>query len=259
MTADLLAYRPAPGLLQDRVILVTGAGADLGRAVALACAGLGAQVVLADRAEGALEGVYDEIEAGGGPRPALVPLDPLALGPPQAEQLAAHLEQAFGRLDGIFHAQCPLGVLSPIEQYDPQRWQQVVHANLHAPFLITRALLPLLRRAPDAAVLFLSDAVARRGRAYWGAYACAGHAREGLVQVLADEVETNTGIRVNSLDPGPLRGALRAQAYPGEDPGRWPPPQAVVPACLYLLGPDGKDLRGQALTVRPAGGESGDR
>jgi NAD(P)-dependent dehydrogenase (short-subunit alcohol dehydrogenase family) len=126
----------------------------------------------------------------------------------------------------------------------------VLRVNLTAPFLLTQACLPWLRASPEASVVFTSDRVGRAGRAYWGAYAAAKFGIEGLMQVLADETRGSSHIRVYSIDPGPVRTALRARLYPGEDPKTLPAAETVAEAYLRLLGPNGRDS-GQAITVNP--------
>jgi NAD(P)-dependent dehydrogenase (short-subunit alcohol dehydrogenase family) len=216
--------------------------------MALACAAHGATVVLLGRTEAKLEQVYDVIEAAGHPRPALVPVNLETATFQEYTQLAGYLEQELGRLDGLLHNAASLGILSPVAHYNPELWLRTVQVDLHAPFLLTRACLPLLIHAPDASVVFVSDAVGRRGKAYWGAYAVAKAGLERLMEVLADELE-NSPVRVNSLDPGRLRTLLRARAYPGENPNTVPAPETAVAALLYLIGPDSQTLRGRALTL----------
>jgi len=245
---SLRTYQAPANLLQDRVVLITGAGSGLGRATALACAAHGATVVLLGRSEAKLEQVYDTIEAAGHPRPMLVPINLETATSREYAQLTEHLEQELGRLDGLLHNAATLGVLSPVAHYNPEIWARTLQVDLNAPFLLTRACLPLLTRGPDASIVFVSDAVGRRGRAYWGAYAVAKAGLERLVEILVDELE-NESIRVNSLDPGRLRTLLRARAYPGEDPNTVPLPETAVPALLYLLGPDSQEMRGQVLNL----------
>lgn len=242
-------YVAAPDLLAGRHILVTGAGTGIGRAAALAFAEHGATVVLLGRRRAPLEAVYDAIEARGWPRPAILEFD-LAHVDAQAYAAAAHtLEQEFGRLDGVLHNAARLGALAPLEHYDPATWTTVLQIKLTAAFLLTRACLPLLKRAPDASIVFTSADVGRRGRAYWGAYGAACFALEGLGQILADELAANTRVRVNTIDPGPVRTALRAQAYPGENPLRHPAPEEIMNTYLYLMGPDSRGVSGQAFTA----------
>lgn len=242
-------YMPSKDLLAGRVILVTGAGRGIGRAVSLALAEHGASVVLLGRTAAALEQVYDTIESRGLPRAAILPLDLATVSPAQCEEVAALIEKELGRLDGLLHNAAELGALAPIEHYDPTLWYRVMQVNVHAPFLLTRACLPLLKKSPDASVVFTSADVGRRGRAYWGAYGVACFAVEGMAQILTDELSANTPIRVNSFDPGPVRTALRARAYPGETSEKLPLPQEVVIPYLYLLGPDSKGTTGQALSL----------
>jgi NAD(P)-dependent dehydrogenase (short-subunit alcohol dehydrogenase family) len=246
---ELEDYRPSPDLLEGRVILVTGAGDGLGRAAALGFAAYGAQVALLGRTEAKLEAVYDAIVEADGPRPAIVPLDLERAGPADFASLAGLLESELGGLDGVLHAAATLGTLTPLELFEPEVWQQVLRVNLTAPFLLTRACLPLLRRSEDASVLFLSCDAGRRGRAYWGAFAVSKFGLEGLMQVLADEAEVSTSLRVNSLNPGPMRTRQRTRAFPGEDPNVNPIPAQVVPALLYLMGPEGRQIRGQTLDL----------
>lgn len=243
-------YNPPNNLLKERVIIVTGAGGGIGRAAALAFAEYGATVVLLGKHLEELERVYDEIENAGFSQPALYPMDLEAAGPAEHQALATCLEENFGRLDGILHNAALLGTLCPIEHYDAKLWYQVMQINLHAPFLMTKACLPLLKRASDAAVVFTSDRVGRKGYAYWGAYGVAKFGIEGLMQMLAEEVENSSHIRVNSINPGPTRTLLRASAYPGEDPNSLLKPEELMSSYLYLMGPDSQGVHGQALDAQ---------
>lgn len=243
-------YRPAADLLAGRVVLVTGAGDGLGRAAARAYAKHGATVILLGRTVSKLESVYDEILAGGGLQAAITPMDLARATSKEYENLVAAIDKEFGRLDGILHSAAELGTLTPLELYDPELWTRVMQINFNAAYIITRMCLDLLKRSNDASVIFSSSDVARKARAYWGAYAAAGGALERLMETWADELERNTHIRFNSLDPGPVATGLRARAYPGEAPDRHPHPEEVMDPYLYLMGPDSCGTTGRAFSVR---------
>jgi len=236
------------GSLIHRTILVTGAGAGIGRAIARGLALEGASVVLLDKQTATIESLYDEIEAGGGAEPALYPMDLLGATQQDYLDLAQRLEENFGALHGLIHNAAYLGFLSRIDDYDPELWFRTLQVNLNAPFLLTQACLPLLRAADDASVVFTSDAVGRRGRAYWGAYAASKAGVENLAQVLADELRGSSKIRVNTVDPGPVRTALRTRTYPGEDPQEVKPPESVVPLFLWLMSPESAGITGRAMS-----------
>lgn len=240
-------YQPSRSLLAGRVILVSGAGDGLGRAASLAYARHGATLILVGRTQKKLEAVYDEILAEQLANPMLMPLDLAKAGLREFELIAAAIEREFGRLDGLLHSAATLGTLTPLALYDLDTWQRVMQVNFNAAYLLTRACLGVLERSADASVIFTTSEMARQGRAYWGAYAAAGAALENLAQVWADELNTNSPIRMNTLDPGAVRTALRARAYPGENPLSLPLPEAVMPLYLYLMGPDSQGTSGQAL------------
>lgn len=244
-------YRPAPDLLRDRVVLITGAGAGIGRTMALAAAAHGATVVLLGRTIRKLERVYDAIERAGHPQPAIYPMNLEGATPKDYADLAERLNDAFGRLDGLLHNAAMFEALTPLPHFDPESWYRILQVNLNAPFLLTRALLGLLGRSPDASVLFTTDRVADEGRAYWGAYAVSKGGIQTLMRLLAEELETNSPIRVNAIDPGPVRTELRLRAYPAADTSSWPEPEALIDEYLYLLGPDSKGVTGQL--IRAAG------
>lgn len=246
----MYAYTAPDNLLADRIILVTGAGSGIGRAAAIAFAKLGATVILAGRTVSKLEEVYDEIEASGAPQPAIIPLNMEGAAIHDYETLAATIENEFGRLDGLLNNAGLLGIRTPIEQYDPEIWNQVMQVNLNAQFMLTQAMIPLLRLSEDASIIFTSSGVGKKGRAYWGAYAVSKFATEGLMQVLADELESNSNIRVNCINPGATRTAMRAYAYPGENPFTLPAPEEIMPAYQYLIGPDSKGTNGQSIDAQ---------
>ena len=252
MTAakDLRNFEPAAGALAERVIVITGAGGGLGRALAVASAKLGARIVLCGRTVRKLESAYDQILSDGGLRPSIAPLDLEKADASQYQGLADAVRNEFGRVDGLVHCASQLGERAPIEHYDVITWMRVMHVNVNAAFILTQAMLPLLRTSEDASVIFTTSGVSNHGRAFWGAYAVSKFATEGLMQVLADETDTTTAIRVNSVNPGRMRTPMRASAYPGEDPATVPLPEDVLGPFLYLLGPQARGITGQRFDAQ---------
>jgi NAD(P)-dependent dehydrogenase (short-subunit alcohol dehydrogenase family) len=238
-------YEPDPDAFKDRVVLVTGATRGIGKAVATDLVRHGATVILHGRNARMLDGLYHELRDLG-PEPAVAALDLERAQGPEYLHLTEQIEQRYGRLDGLLHNAGMLGERAPIEHYDIGLWQRVVHVNLNAAFILTRCLLPLMRSAPDASLVFTTSGVGRRGKAFWGAYSVSKFGTEGLAQILAAELE-NTNVRVNLINPGRVRTQMRRRAYPGEDPATLPTPESLTAAYLYLLGPASAQLSGQRI------------
>jgi NAD(P)-dependent dehydrogenase (short-subunit alcohol dehydrogenase family) len=242
---------PSPAELAGRVVAITGAGSGIGRAVALACARCQANVVLIGRDAARLDAVHGEIAAAGSPEASIALLDLERAVARDYDALADALLERYGRLDGLLHNAGLLGTLTPVEHYDVPTWCRVLHVNVTAAFVLTQVLLPALRKSPDASVVFTASSVGRRGRAYWGAYAVSKFALEGLSQVLADELEGISHIRVNTLNPGRVRTAMRRQAYPAEDLNTVPLPETLTSAYIALLGPASRGVTGGAFDAQP--------
>ena len=247
---NLEQYTPTSDLLRDRVILVTGAGDGIGRAASLSFARHGATVILVGKTTQKLESVYDEIVADGGAMPAIYPIHFGGAVYKEYHDMAVRLDEEFGRLDGLLQNAAILGPRGPISAVGADSWLEVMQVNLNAPFMLTKALLPLLTAADDASIIFTTSGVGRQGRAYWGPYAASKFGIEGLMQVLADEVEAISNIRVNCLNPGPTDTAMRRQAYPAENPANNSRPAQIMAAYLYLMGPDSRGVHGQSLDAQ---------
>jgi len=251
----MFAYNAPDKLLEDKVILVTGAGDGIGRVAALTFAKAGAIVILAGRTTSKLEKVYDEIEAMGCKQPAIIPINLEGAVEKDYDDIATSIENTFGRLDGLLHNASQLGSLTPIEQYEVEVWNKLMQVNVNAAFMLTRALIPLLRLSEDASVAFTSSSVGRQGRAFWGAYSVSKFATEGLTQVLADELdesvdEAHQPIRVNAINPGATRTSMRASAYPAENPMHNPSPEDIMPIYLYLMGSDSAGVTGKSFDAQ---------
>jgi len=234
--------------LAGRVILVTGASRGLGMAVALACAARGAKLVLAARTGGALEELDDAIRRQGGEPATLAVLD-LTKGE-LIDALGRSMFDRYGRLDGLVGCAGELGMITPASHLEPELLQRLLAVNLVANHRLIRSLDPLLRAAPDARAVFVTDGAAGPGRAYWGGYAATKAALEALVLAYAAEVRL-TQVHVNLFDPGPMATRLRAQAFPGERPGAVPDPDGAAAALVELLRP-GYTGRGQIVRYAPS-------
>ena len=243
-------YTPRADLLKGRIILVTGAGRGIGAAAAKAYAALGATVLLLGKTEANLNEVYDQIEAAGLARPAVIPFNLETALPHQYDELAAMIEEQFGRLDGLLNNASIIGPRTPLEQLSGEHFMRVMHINVNAMFMLTQALLPLLKQSSDASVVFTSSSVGRKGRAYWGAYGVSKFATEGLMQTLADELDGVAAVRANSVNPGATRTDMRAQAYPAENPLDNPTPQQIMPVSPYPLCPHSIGLNGFASNAQ---------
>ncbi len=221
----------ATGRLDGRVVLVTGASRGLGAAVAEACAAEGAKLVLVARTRGGLEEVDDRVRRHGS-EATLVALD--VTDGKLVDTLGRALFERFGRLDGLVGAAAELGPITPASHLEGKVFERVMAVNALANHRLIRSLDPLLRLAPSARAVFVTDGAAGPGRAYWGGYAASKAALEALVRAYAAELRL-TNVRVNLFDPGPMATKLRAQAYPGERPSSVPSPASVAPALVELL------------------------
>ncbi|MFI4913578.1 MAG: YciK family oxidoreductase [Steroidobacterales bacterium] len=233
--------------LRGRVIALTGAGEGIGRAVALAAAERGAEVILIGRNVRKLEAVHESIAQLRRVEASIAVLDLENALARNYDALAAAITQRYGRLDGLVHNAAVLGRLAPVEHYDVPTWCRVLHVNLTAAFALTQVLLPLLRASADASVIFTSCEVGHLGAAYWGAYAVSKFGLEGLSQVLAAELAGTTAVRVNTVDPGTALTRLRREAFPAEDMSGLPPPERLIEPYLWLLGPDSRGVTGRRL------------
>jgi NAD(P)-dependent dehydrogenase (short-subunit alcohol dehydrogenase family) len=230
-------------ILAGRVALVTGASRGIGRAVALAFAEQGAHVVALARTQGALEELDDEIRAIGGAA-TLVPLD-LRQGD-DIDRMGFALYQKFGRLDVLVGAAGVLGTLSPVSHLAPKDWDEVMSVNLTANWRLMRSFDALMRQSDAGRAIFVTSGVAAHASPYWGAYAASKAGLETLARSWAGEVGRTTPLRVNLVDPGIVRTRMRAQAFPGEDPLKHRPPEAITQTFLDLASP-GCTLNGEIV------------
>ena len=243
-------YHPKYDLLKNRLILVTGAGDGIGREAALTYARFGAQVILLGRTESKLLAVQQQIAQAGLKPAQVVTFDLLTATLEDCRAVADTLAQQLPRLDGVLHNAGLLGDIVPMAQQDITQWHQVMQVNVNATFMLTQALLPLLLKSPGGSLVFTTSSVGREGRAGWGAYSVSKFATEGMMQVLAEEYKHST-LRVNCINPGGTRTAMRASAFPQEDANKLKTPADIMPLYLYLMGDDSRRKTGISFDAQP--------
>lgn len=241
-------YSAPENLLKNRVILITGAGNGIGNAVAKTFASHGAIVILLDKKIPLLEQTYDDIIASGALEPAIYPLDLKGASILDYDAMAQNIKDNFGRLDGLVHCAAALGQIAPVEHQDPKTWLESLHVNLTAPYLLTRACLPLLQAANHASIIFTTDQY--KDTAYWSAYGVAKAGIESLAKQLADELENAGKVRVNCIDPGKVKTDLYTRAFPAIDPSPLATPEDILPTYLYLMGEASLNVNGEIIKAQ---------
>jgi NAD(P)-dependent dehydrogenase (short-subunit alcohol dehydrogenase family) len=232
MTTIPADFSASENLLEHKVILVTGATGGFGRAVSTALAGHGATVILLARNVRLVESLYDEIEQAGCPTPAIYPMNLEGATEHDYQELADNIDTQLGRMDGIIHCAAFLGAPTVFALSDPATWYQVHQVNLHAPYLLTRACLPLLSRSDKASILFMTD---DKPGAYWDAYQVSKQGLAAMAGLLAREY-AGSGLRINCFNPGKTHTALQVRAYPAADENdHLPSPNVHVDSFLYLM------------------------
>lgn len=234
MTRIAEHFKATTELLKDRTILVTGATGGFGKAASLALSQHGATVILLARNLRMVEALYDEIEQAGYPTPAIYPMNLEGATEHDYQELASNIDTQLGRLDGLLHCAATLGAPTVFAQSDAETWYQVHQVNLHAPYLLTRACLPLLERSESASILFMLD---DKPGAYWDAYQVSKQGLAAMAQLLASEY-ADSNLHVNCFNPGKTRTGLQLRAYPAaDDNDDLPSPRDHVDTFLYLMSP----------------------
>ena len=248
---DIRRFVPASNCLDGKTILVTGAVDGIGRVAALTYARYGATVLLLGRTSSKLEYVYDEIESFGGKQPAMLPMNLEGATYAEMQQLEGLINKEVGQLDGILHNAGMLGQLTPLEMYDVDTFAQVMKVNFTATFMLTQALLPLLKDADNGSIVFTSSTVGTHPRAFWGAYALSKQAVEGMSDIFTQETKNTTNLRFNCINPGGTRTNMRAHAYPGENPMSLKTPEDIMAGYVCLMSDASIGVRGQVIELQP--------
>ena len=250
MTSTLpVEYAPPNDLLAGRVVLVTGAGQGLGRAVALDAAAHGATVALLGRTLEKLEATYDAITAAGGPEPALIPLDLASAATPEYDALNQLVRRDLKRMDAIAHCASHFVPLGPLANQTLEQWMTLLKVNLAAPFALTRACLPLLAASTDSSVVFTGETHGAHPLAYWGGFAVSKAGLSTLAAIWGEELAHKGRPRMNVFVPGPIATPQRAQSHPGEDRSKLRTARAAARVVLFLLGPDGASFNGKTVEM----------
>jgi NAD(P)-dependent dehydrogenase (short-subunit alcohol dehydrogenase family) len=241
-------YQATNNLLKDRVILVTGAGQGIGKTAALTFAKHGATVILLDKQIKSLEATYDAIEAANYPEALIFAMDLEKASEDDFKSLADGIYHQLGRLDGILHNATHFNNLSPLEIQTSAQFEQMFKVNVIAPFALTKACLPLLRRANDVSVIFTSSSAAQEAKPFWGSHGISKVAADTMMKMWAQEIDS-PNIRFNSIVPGALQSPQRKKTHPGEVHGDLPTMESAMPIYLYLMGTDSKGTTGQIWPV----------
>ena len=243
-------YNAPKNLLKSKVILVTGGGSGIGRQAGLTFAAFGAEVILLGKNSSNLNETYSLFEKNNLKKPILQAIDFETAEEEDFKKISEAVLKEFGKLDGLLNNASILGTKTSIQNYDIKEWRRVSKINFESSLLLTRSLLPVLQIPDNSSLIFTSSGVGRKGKAYWGAYAISKFATEGLVQILSEELEKTSGIRVNAINPGAVRTKMRAEAYPAEDPKTLKNPKEVMNAYLFLMGIDSLGITGKSIEAQ---------
>ncbi|MFZ9963320.1 MAG: SDR family NAD(P)-dependent oxidoreductase [Burkholderiales bacterium] len=242
-----LNFKPRANLLQDRNILITGATGGIGKALSLACAELGATVLLHGRNIGELNKLYDAITALKLPEPFLLPLDLSTASAGEFKNIQTVVSRATGKLDGIVHCANMVSDLGPLHSQTTKQWEDLFRINVSSVFGLNQALLPCLSQSDSGSIVITSDHHTRTLDNFWGGYVVTKAALEAYAKLQHNELHTEQNLRVNIVVPGPINSPMRSKTHPGEDREKLPPIESIIPLYVWLLSSESKTISGQTF------------
>ena len=228
-------------MMEGKTILITGANRGIGKSLAKNFSNIGANVILLGKNEDSLNEVYDEIISCTKTKPLIIESDLNLLDLDGAHQIKKAILNQYGVLDGLIYNAAKLGKMTSIEDYEDGLWKEIINTNLNSSFLIYKELIPILKAAPSGRIIFTSSGVAEVGKAYWGAYSVSKFAVKGLAEIIRDELDSTTNIKVFNYDPGATKTSMRASAYPGEDPNNLKDPDKLFGDYLWFFSEESQN------------------
>ena len=237
-------------LLEDKTIVISGAGSGIGRQIAKSYAECGADLILLSKSIERLESIYEEINKITSRNVIIQPIDYKTADEKNFQKIILAIKEEYSQIDGLVNNAGILGEKKSLEQYSYSVWKDVLKVNLDAGFLLTKNLIPLLKESSSSSIIFTSSGVGRKGRAYWGAYSISKFATEAMMQILFDELHNTTSIRVNCINPGAVRTKMRESAYPAENPESNPTAVEIMNPYLYLMSDLSRDISGQSIDAQ---------
>lgn len=228
-------------MMEGKTILITGANRGIGKSLAKNFSNIGANVILLGKNEDSLNEVYDEIISCTKTKPLIIESDLNLLDLDGAHQIKKAILNQYGVLDGLIYNAAKLGKMTSIEDYEDGLWKEIINTNLNSSFLIYKELIPILKAAPSGRIIFTSSGVAELGKAYWGAYSVSKFAVKGLAEIIRDELDSTSNIKVFNYDPGATKTSMRASAYPGEDPNNLKDPDKLFGDYLWFFSEESQN------------------
>ena len=237
-------------VLKDKTIVISGAGSGIGRQAAKSFSEHGANLILLSKNIKKLETLYDEIIDEKKNDVIIQPLNFEIAEENDFEKIISAIKDKYPSIDGLLNNAGVLGEKKPLEQYNYATWKNVIKVNVDASFLLTKSLLPLLKKSNGSSIIFTSSGVGRKGRAYWGAYSISKFATEAMMQIFSEELQNTSSVRVNCINPGAVRTNMRESAYPAENPETNPSATKIMKPYLYLMSDISKEINGQSIDAQ---------
>ena len=237
-------------ILKNKTIVISGAGSGIGRQAAKSFSEHGANLILLSKNIKKLEALYDEIIDEKKNDVIIQPLNFEIAEENDFDKIISAIKDKYPSIDGLLNNAGILGEKKPLEQYNYATWKNVIKVNVDASFLLTKSLLPLLKKSNSSSIIFTSSGVGRKGRAYWGAYSISKFATEAMMQIFSEELQNTSSVRVNCINPGAVRTNMRESAYPAENPETNPSADKIMKPYLYLMSDVSKEINGQSIDAQ---------
>ena len=242
------AYNPEKGLLSNKLVIITGATDGIGKALAISCAQYGAELLLIAKNEKKLNPITEELSKSSDTQHQAYAMDVSMAGEADYVKFAEYIAEQKKAIDALVLNAGYVEALQGIRNYPLETWLRTVTVNQHSPFMLVKCCIPLLEQSTDPSIVFSTHDC---NKAYWGAYGAAKSAQRSMMEILANELDGDKPIRVNGVDPSPVRTKLRLNNFPGINPDDFAAPEEVISPYLYFMGADSKGVTGTNYKLNP--------